>query len=532
MAPSRIGPFAIEDRLRRDGRGNTYRGVHIEKRRVLALKIFSAPLAGMSEDTRQAFYGETSRLKALDHANIARCYGGGFDENFGYIAHELLPGESLSELIERRGRLSWEMVLQYGKQLATALEYLHQQRIYHLDLRPDKIIVDNLDQVQLLDCRIDRHQNPFTPATSDEELLIHLAPEQLSGGAETHKTDLYQLGCLLFHMLTGAPPFQATSREERLTLQQQGAPRVSETVFDCPVWLDTLLGQLLAFDPDDRPFGASAVLLGFREATKRMASGSSVAEHAAGGFSPLAKPSDQDEAKRLLGREEPTEKPEREPSGPPLYERTWFLAACLIVIASIGTWLMWPASYATMMVRADKLMASESELDWLRAREFYLEELVTQEEFAERARAHLDKIDAYSANRRRINNRKFNKPPSSEGERLMNQALDLADFGDYDAARKILKGMAPILASEPDERGFLLLAEQKLAEFSDQKTSKGGQTQWVQAKLDEAAALLQQGKGDSATAIWRSIVQLYEGDDELQPLVDQAKSKLIANEDS
>lgn len=532
MPPSRIGPFAIEDSLRPDGGGSAFRAIHVEKRKVLALKLFPAPLIGQNEAGAAQFYAETARLKALDHVHIARCYGGGFDENTGYIAWEVIEGESLAELISRRGRLSWEMALDFGRQVVSALEHLHAQRIYHLDLRPEKMVIDNLDQLQLLDCRVDRPNNPFVAETPIHERLPYLAPEQLRGERPTHKTDLYQVGCLLYHMLTGAPPYPSGSPEERLAMQQAGPPpRVSEVIFDCPVWLETIIGQLLSLEPDDRPFGAGATMLALNETTRKLASGTSVAEHAAGGFSPLAKPDDSEEAKRLLGKADEEPRQPKLPSGPPLWERSWFLIACLVVIAVVVAWMAWPLSNNTMLARADRLMASEDETDWVRAKKDYLEPLLQrapEDAIAERAREHLATIAVYTAERRRVNNRKFNKPPRSEGERLINQAVDLAEFGDYAAARQKLESMAALFEKNEEERPFVLLAEQKLQELEGKSISNSDRAKLVQARLDEAEALFHQGKVDSAESIWQSVVELYETDKTLNQLAEQAKERLNA----
>lgn len=534
MAPSRVGPFAIEDSLRPDGRGAVFRAIHVDKRKVLALKLFSAPLAGQNTSATEQFYAETARLKALDHIHIARCYGGGFDQNTGYIAFEFIEGESLAELIGRRGRLSWEMAIEFSKQLVSAIEYLHSQRLYHLDLRPEKMVIDNLDQLQLLDCRADRPNNPFRVETPLTDRLAYLAPEQLNGLRQNHKTDLYQVGCLLYHMLTGAPPFPSNTADERLAMQQAGPPpRVSEIIFDCPVWLETIIGQLLAYEPDDRPFGAAATTLALNEATRKMASGAGVAEHAAGGFSSLAKPEDADEAKRLLGKDEQAVEKSKTNAGTPIWERSWFLfgglSLCLLLICGYIAWIAWPLSNTTMLARADQLMASEDATDWVRAKQDYLEPLLDgrklPKEIEQRANEHMTTISIYTAERRRVNNRKFNKPPRTEGERLINQALDLAEFGDISAAREKLNSMATLLAGN-EEEPYILLAEQKLRELQGKTTSNSDRAILVQAKLDEAEALHKQGKTKAARDIWKSVVQLYEDDESLKGLASQAKERL------
>ncbi len=126
MAKSRIGPFALEAPMTAPkSSGQMFRAIHLEQRKLAALRVFPIPL-GMTPESRTAFASQLEQLKQLRHPNIVRCYGGGFDSRNAYLAYELVDGESLVALLARRDRLPWETVLEYSQQLAEGLQYAHQ----------------------------------------------------------------------------------------------------------------------------------------------------------------------------------------------------------------------------------------------------------------------------------------------------------------------------------------------------------------------------------------------------------------------
>src|SRR5207302_1699195 len=149
------------------------------------------------------------------------------------------------------------------------------------------------------------------------------APEQIRGETQiSPKADLYSLGCLLFQMITGQPPFVADGLDE-LVEQQLNAPppRVTTLALDCPIWLDAIVAQLLEKEPSRRPHSAEAVGLALAEAKKKAASGTSVAQHALGGFSALQLPVDKQEARKLFGSKQARR--EAREDATPIWERPW-----------------------------------------------------------------------------------------------------------------------------------------------------------------------------------------------------------------
>src|SRR4029079_17564758 len=107
-----------EERLA--GATATYSGIHLQQRRNVAIKLFSAPF-GTNRESRMTFALEWEKLKTLKHANVVRCYGGGMDDMRGYLVYDRVAGESLEALIQRRGHLGWEQAVELELEIGNGL---------------------------------------------------------------------------------------------------------------------------------------------------------------------------------------------------------------------------------------------------------------------------------------------------------------------------------------------------------------------------------------------------------------------------
>ena len=293
MPRSRLGPLAIESKLGdQPSQSTVWRAIHVQHKKAVAVKVFAVPFGGTPE-ARKSFIDEWERLKGLQHPSIAKCFGGGFEETDAYLAYELVEGQTMAAQLERAGRMSWENALEIAQGLTEALEYLHSQQIAFGTLVPDKVMIAGLSPV-LLDVRIDRLASPFRsarPPMVDE--LARQAPELIASAGHTTSTqgssasDLYSLGALLYHAITGRLPISGESVEQ---IRSNAATEVpvspSSIVLECPVWFDKLIMQLLEKNPAQRPVTAVAVRMALAEVRKRALSRSGVAEHVSRGLVP------------------------------------------------------------------------------------------------------------------------------------------------------------------------------------------------------------------------------------------------------
>jgi serine/threonine protein kinase len=148
-------------------------------------------------------------------------------------------------------------------QISSALQHAHNHGIIHRDLKPANLLLNSQGELKLVDFGIARDVQ--SPELTSQGLTVgtyaYMSPEQIAGKqATTGKTDLYALGCLLFEMLTGRPPFEGENFAQLFEQHLHSPPpRVRAFVPGCPRELDELVAQLLSKSPDDRPFNARSV---------------------------------------------------------------------------------------------------------------------------------------------------------------------------------------------------------------------------------------------------------------------------------
>ena len=211
--PERLGPFIIDGELGRGGMGVVYRArrqrADFEQR--LALKVIRG--VADSPATRRRFTRERWILAALSHPNIGRLLDGGhLDDGRPYLAIELVDGIAIDRFCNQR-RLGLRQRIKLFLDVARAIEHAHRLLVVHRDIKPANILVDHEGEPRLLDFGIAAlvdgarptdqltatHHRPMTPA--------YASPEQLAGGTITTASDVYQLGLLLFTLLTGRRPY-------------------------------------------------------------------------------------------------------------------------------------------------------------------------------------------------------------------------------------------------------------------------------------------------------------------------------------
>jgi len=505
--------------------------IHLEKRKSVALKVFSAPLVRGQSDIRDEYREEFRRLKSLRHHNIVRCFGGSFDAGEGYIASELVYGETLAGVLQRRERFSWEAAVDMVMQIATALQFAHEAEIVHGDLTTDKILIDQMNMVRVADFRVARHRcgNYVAPSFRLPAEAFYVAPELFEPGMEpTPHSDIYSLGAILYHLLTGEPPHRAINIDDLKEQKQRQVPeRASARVMDCPIWLDALVGQMLSLDPQQRPYTAAAVIMALQVTKKNVAHKTSVAEHTISGISPIRVTNEKDIARKLLGQE--LDEEDLEPKTP-FNERPWFLALLLLVVVGGAlTWLLWPVSERKLYAKAVALMDDGELQDWRLARRRYLRPLLErfpEGEYAERAQEQLDRIAMAVADEqltRKVTIRKLR----SEGERLYLEAFSFEQFGDRATAQGKYESLIKLLADVPKERTYVLMAERQLENIRKEDNVVEG-IKLVESRLADAEQLAEDGDKERAQAICESIISLYGNRPDFETQVELAKKLLKA----
>ncbi|OAI44889.1 hypothetical protein AYO44_13455 [Planctomycetaceae bacterium SCGC AG-212-F19] len=267
-----VGPYVVQERLGEGGVGQVFKAWHRKMNRVVALKIIRKELLGDPEVVGR-FHREVQVLGQLDHPNIVHPYDAGIAGAGRYLAMEYVEGTDLGKLVKQGGPMPVEQACAYIRQAALGLQHAHERGLVHRDIKPHNLIMsvrDGLIKVADLGlARLPRAVNTeFTAAlagangtgtlTPANAMLMgtadYLAPEQ---ALDFHKADvradIYSLGCTLYYLLAGQPPFPTTTIAEKLLKHQQAEPPSLASVRkDVPAGLDEVLRKMLAKQPADR----------------------------------------------------------------------------------------------------------------------------------------------------------------------------------------------------------------------------------------------------------------------------------------
>ncbi len=544
----RLGPFTMGRRLGVGGMGVVYAAQYREGKgpaagRTVAVKVLTPSLAA-DPKVRKRFSREMEIFKKLRHPHIVRYFGGGQTGGKLFYAMELLPGGSLEDQLREGGPVDWRRAVDFAAQTADALQHAHSCGVIHRDLKPANLFVDAAGNLKLGDFGIARDANAtaLTAAGRTVGTYAYMAPEQISSALEVGpKTDLYALGCVLHEMLVGSPPFAAQNPAKLLHAHMtEPPPRVRSS--DCPRWLADLVDSMLAKDPGDRPFDALAVreLLRERaeqEATRSVIGRTAAARTAAAGSTAADARTQRDVARKLLGRK----KKRRKGRAVPVYERAWFLAAILLVMAAGVTWAAWPPGEEELYTNAAALMASEDVYAWQAAREDYIAPLLDRfpdSEHAPEAQGWVDRIEV-NILRRQLQTKASSvfRAPENELERRYLEVDRLVDFGDLwaaseqvDVLRELLKDNAYLEREEiapTRARYYGLLLDQRAVELdADLREVAVDRRAFVADTLRAAEVAQAAGNVADARDKWEGVREFYTGVPELAPHVKFAKARL------
>lgn len=261
-----LWPFELTEKIGEGGMGVVYRARYVVNDRAVAVKILPADVT--DETLLGRFEREVEILKTLRHPNIVHCFGGSCENQRRYYAMELVEGGTLDDMLKKRGRLPWELVVEYAKQMCSALAYAHERGVVHRDVKPANFLLTTDGKLKLSDFGLATlvAGRRVTAAGRTAGTYEYMAPEQITGKELSARTDLYALGCVLFELMTGRPPFVGGGSAQVLHAHLKSAPpRLAAELPDAPAALDRLIGALLQKNPADRPASAIDVGVQLRE---------------------------------------------------------------------------------------------------------------------------------------------------------------------------------------------------------------------------------------------------------------------------
>jgi serine/threonine-protein kinase len=250
-----VGKYKLAGQVGEGRMSRVYEAVHPTLDRPVAIKMLSHELVYQPHFTER-FRNEARIVAGLRHPNIVQVYD--TEEAYAtfFIVMERLPGATLQQHLEERGRLPFDMVRRVLAQLAAALHAAHLRGIVHRDVKPSNVMIGPEGGVKLMDFGL-----AYTPEEANQDgepqtvglgTPAYMPPEQIEGGAIDARSDVYALGIVAYEMLTGRAPFQGNLYHVLHQQLHTAVPALAESVHDVPADLAAFVARATRKAPGDR----------------------------------------------------------------------------------------------------------------------------------------------------------------------------------------------------------------------------------------------------------------------------------------
>lgn len=267
------GDYTVLEKIGAGGMGQVFKAVHRRMKRIVAIKTLP-PATLESEKALKRFYREVEAAAKLAHPNIVAAYDAGECQGIHYFVMEYVEGRDLAQVLRERGPLPVSEAVGALVQAAAGLEHAHAQGVFHRDIKLANLLVDKAGVVKVLDMGIARVQS-LADESGDEGLtdgltntnqmlgtVEYVAPEQAKNAkVADHRSDIYSLGCCLYKLVSGKPPFTGDSAFMTLMAHMKDPiPSLRATNADVPPKLEEAFQRMMAKQPAARYQSMSEVI--------------------------------------------------------------------------------------------------------------------------------------------------------------------------------------------------------------------------------------------------------------------------------
>lgn len=337
--------YDVQEELGRGGMGVVYKAVQRNLNRPVALKVLPQQIVP-DEEFLKRFHSEARKAAQISHPNIITIYDEGVENGVHYIAMEYIDGEDLRNVILKHGPLPVEKILRWLKPVVEALGYAHQKGLIHRDIKSANILISKNERPVLTDFGIARlaESSQLTRAANDTAQLTQpgtilgtlqfMSPEQIAGTPASPLSDIYAMGVVMYHCLTGELPFRGDtdwSTMQKITNAPPTAPRGIRA--DIPKAVENLVLKCMAKNPSVRFQNCEELAAALGEVTRELE------------ISPR-------------NRIEP--KPVSQASAPAKSHMPLFLLLGFVLLTTIGGLLFWQRSTARQEQIAALLQKAEA----------------------------------------------------------------------------------------------------------------------------------------------------------------------------
>ncbi|HQU47449.1 MAG TPA: serine/threonine-protein kinase, partial [Pirellulales bacterium] len=241
-----FGEYLVLDKIGEGAMGQVYKAEHRRMKRIVALKVLPNQ-ATSSQAHVDRFYKEVELAARLSHPNIVTAYDAGESRGLHYLVMEYVEGCTLSDHIKAHGPLAVDQAMNCVLQAARGLDYAHCEGIIHRDIKPSNLMVNQRGVVKILDLGLARVEHSlsvplaagYAELTTSGQVLgtvDYMAPEQSYDSRRAdHRSDIYSLGCTLYRLLTGHPPYAGeTQMQKMIAHREQPIPALRAERGDVP----------------------------------------------------------------------------------------------------------------------------------------------------------------------------------------------------------------------------------------------------------------------------------------------------------
>lgn len=525
MIGEQLGSWTIDRPLGQGGMGNVYLAHESVKGadRQAAIKVLHAGLA-KEAGFLERFSREIDTLRKLHDEHIVQFFDCGVHRGQPWYAMEYVAGPPLADVLAERGPLPWDEVVKIGIQVCKALQLAHQQELIHRDLKPANLLLTADGTVKLADFGIAKVFR--ADSLTDDNVALgtpdFIAPEQAMGRPVTKRTDLYSLGVVLYQLLTGRLPFLAETSEAMVHQHKYGTfDPPSKFVKDLPHELDTLIGELLAKEPEKRPGSAAIVAdqLGRlqRKMVRKRQHTVDLVRNAPTKVMPEA--ADEQAGAKAKGR---FTFPESRAMEQTPWVRVGLLSLALVVVIGLVWWGLRPPSPEKLLADAETAIAAGNWSDAETALDKLKKKHPTHAFMAKATELETQVATGKDAAKARRDAGAFAvTPPTCEAERLYRKGVVEYLGGRTEEAHRTWRETIAAYEGIVKQESWVKLARQALMDAG----KAGSPIDSVKSALEKAE------KEDRATAEKRltALLALYQNErhqPDLAPLLDEIQNRL------